>query len=185
MSLALPKPPRRGPKPRRPIRRGKGINPFKRYGKLLALCDDTFSLYIRLRDRNCCRLCGDDGQRGAATQCAHLISRRYHGRRWSSENAWCLCSRCHDRWTHDPLGWDDLMEASLGVVEWAKQKREAQPISKATAHQLSQMRLPLLLLVREQARKGMFGLDAQVEKIEARHARHSEEAMRGIVRTKG
>lgn len=131
MSLALPKPPRRGRKPPKPIRRRASEPERLRRGRLLAkgllkLCDELHSLHIRLRDRNRCRLCGSTSN----VQCAHLISRRYKACRWSEENCWALCHGCHMRYTHDPLGWDDLCEKAAGVVEWARRKAAAQVSTK-------------------------------------------------------
>jgi hypothetical protein len=161
--MILPKPERRGPKPPRRIRRGKPINPFASFNKAKNLCDDTFALTVRVRDRNRCRLCSSDHN----TQCGHLISRRYASCRHDQGNAWTLCSRCHSRWTHDPLGWDELMERAFGPVDWAKRKFAAQIPSKPD---YSLMRIPLLLLLKEAIRKnGTCGLEAQVDKLLARH----------------
>jgi hypothetical protein len=160
---ALPKPVRRGPKPPRRIRRTKRPNPFKEYLSLEKLCDDTFALIVRIRGANRCKLC----RRGGDTQCAHLISRRYHQCRHNFDNAWCLCRSCHARWTHDPLGWDDLMERTFGAVEWGRRKQLAQV---QTRPDYSAMRLPLrLLLLAEANAAGDYGLDAQVEKLLLRH----------------
>lgn len=165
---AIPKPARRGPKPTRPIpRRRKGpkkFNPFAAHHALEKLCDDTFALFIRVRGKNRCQLCG--ANRG--TQCAHLISRRYKQSRHLSANAMCLCMACHKRWTEDPLGWDDLMERMLGPVEWAQRKADARV---PTRPDYSLMRIPLRLLLLEEIRQRgtTFGLDAQVEALLLRH----------------
>lgn len=164
---AIPKPPRRGPKPRRPIprRRLRGrrrANPFAAHRKLKKLVDDTFALVVRVRDSNRCRLCNANSD----TQCAHLISRRYEQCRVSLDNAWCLCRRCHARWTHDPLGWDELMERAFGPVEWAKRKSEAQiPVRP----DWSALRLVMKWQLVDVLRGGAHGLDVQAERILARH----------------
>lgn len=93
----------------------------KRRRALIALCDALFSVYIRIRDGKC-RLCS----RLIKLQCAHLISRRYHYCRHLEDNAWALCSGCHVRYTHDPLGWDALCEAAMGPAKWAERKALAQ-----------------------------------------------------------
>jgi 5-methylcytosine-specific restriction endonuclease McrA len=170
---AFPKPPRRGPKPRRPIPRrsgrGKRFNPFAEYNRLEKLCDDTYALIIRLRGFNRCKLCGTNSN----TQCAHLISRRYHAVRHAldPQNAWCLCARCHTRWTHDPLGWDELMERTFGVAEWARRKAQARVPCRPD---YSLMRVPLRLLLVATAANGTYGLDAQVEKVLRRHDEYEE-----------
>lgn len=164
---AIPKPARRGPKPRRPIARSRGWGraaALKAWRSEKKLADDTFALYIRVRDGNRCRLCRSN----LFTQCAHLISRRYESCRIDETNAWCLCRTCHKRYTEDPLGWDGLMETTFGVVEWAKRKRDAQV---PTRIDYSAARIPLLqMLLREvKARGGAGGLEAQVERIIERH----------------
>jgi hypothetical protein len=65
-------------------------------------CDKLFSELIRTRDDWMCRACGSV----RLIQCGHLVSRRYRATRWAEDNAVALCSRCHMRWTHDPLGWE-------------------------------------------------------------------------------
>jgi hypothetical protein len=49
-------------------------------------------------------------------QAAHGFSRRYLGTRWDLRNGWCLCSGCHVRYTHDPIGWDDFLREELGAA---------------------------------------------------------------------
>ncbi len=144
------------------------------------LCDDTFSLYVRVRDLNRCRLCGADGRHRVATQCAHLISRTYAQCRILGENAWCLCSACHRRYTSRPLEWDALVEAAVGVVEWSRRKSLAQVTTRLD---YSSARLPLLYVLREEVRtKTACGLDEQLAKIEARHATFEGRVRDGLVR---
>jgi 5-methylcytosine-specific restriction endonuclease McrA len=162
---ALPKPPHRGPKPKRAIaRRGSPRTAgLKLWRKTEELCDDLFSLYVRVRDGNRCRLCRST----FAPQCAHLISRRYKQCRHLGENAWTLCGTCHPRYTHDPLGWDDLVGVRVGLAEWARRKAAAQITCKPD---YSTMAIPLrLLLLREVKTNGDYGLGLQVEKIQARY----------------
>jgi hypothetical protein len=73
-------------------------------------CDRRFALAIKERDGWRCVACGST----TGIQCAHICSRRYHATRWMLGNAVALCARCHMRWTNDPLGWDDFVEARLG-----------------------------------------------------------------------
>jgi hypothetical protein len=103
----------------------------------------------------------------ASTQCAHLISRRYEQARYLPSNAWCLCAVCHTRWTYDPLGWDALMRATFGPAEWEQRLMMARIPVKPD---YTILRLLLLRQLTEEIRtEGMQGLDAQVEKILARH----------------
>ena len=71
--------------------------------------DRLFSLAIRNRD-GCCRACGGSYR----LQCAHIVSRRYGATRWCVDNAVALCARCHMKYTHDPLGWDDWVDERFG-----------------------------------------------------------------------
>ena len=107
----LPKPARSGPKPRkRIVSKGKAGSRTSRRRKArkakLKDADRLFSEYIRTRDDWQCKACGSPKR----PQCAHLISRRYRAVRWNPGNAVCLCSACHVRFTHDPLGWEAWCE---------------------------------------------------------------------------
>lgn len=177
MSRMLPKPEKRGPKPRKPIRRTKPRRPARMAGLFLwrqrqKLCDDLFSLYVRIRDGNKCRLCESTFR----VQCMHLISRRYFGCRHLPENGWAGCARCHRRYTSDPLGWDALCEAAVGPVEWAKRKAEAQIPARPD---YSLMMHALHRLLAEQIKEaGAFGLEPQIEAI----YRRMEGANDGLIR---
>ena len=84
-----------------------GRGPYKRRGSRQALrnrADKLFSEKIR-RDA-CCRNCGASWR----LQCAHIVSRRYNATRWSTDNAVCLCQKCHMKFTYDPLGWEEWVE---------------------------------------------------------------------------
>lgn len=72
--------------------------------------DRLFSLAIRERDDHACRACGSTYR----AQCAHIVSRRYGATRWSMDNAVCLCAKCHMKYTHDPLGWEDWVDERFG-----------------------------------------------------------------------
>lgn len=65
--------------------------------RLIKKCDTTFSRIIR--HKNACDRCSSR----AFLQCAHIISRNYHGTRWDEENAMCLCSKCHLWWHREPV----------------------------------------------------------------------------------
>jgi len=98
--MMLDKPPKRGRKAKRPIRRKA-----KRKAKLHD-ADKWFSQWIRGRDGWACVRCGSPYR----PQCAHLVSRRYRATRWNPQNATTLCSRCHVKFTWDPLAWQDWCE---------------------------------------------------------------------------
>ena len=112
--LAQPKPERRSAKPPKPIRRKAkaGSRTSRRRKARKARCQDAdrlFSEFIRTRDDWQCRACGKTTAQ-AVMQCAHVVSRRYRAVRWNPHNAVCLCSGCHVKFTHDPLGWDAWCE---------------------------------------------------------------------------
>jgi hypothetical protein len=96
----IPKPAKRGKKPKRPIRRKA-----KRKAKLHD-ADKLFSQYIRGRDGWACVRCLSP----YSPQCAHLVSRRYRATRWVPENATTLCQKCHMRFTHNPIAFEDWCE---------------------------------------------------------------------------
>lgn len=102
--------------------------------------DRLFSLWIRARDGQRCRLCGS----AERIQCAHLFSRRYRGARWNEANAWALCSKCHMRYTHRPLEWDDLLRSTLGEGAYWSLRRSAAVIHEQDL-QIDIERLRLLL----------------------------------------
>ena len=56
--------------------------------------DKLFSKLIRSRGK--CEKCGNRH----FLQTAHIISRKYGNTRHDSDNALCLCAKCH-RWAHD------------------------------------------------------------------------------------
>ena len=121
----IPKPIRqvRAPKPlRRGSRRGKRTSKRRRSRlSLRAECDRRFAIAVKARDAWQCRACGSPYK----VQCAHVVSRRYHATRWLLANAMALCSRCHMKWTNDPLGWDLFIEERLGIAAYHELKRMA------------------------------------------------------------
>ncbi len=56
----------------------------------VAYADEMFSLYIRARDKKCV-LCGSTNH----LQCSHVFRRVRWMTRWTPQNAYALCSRCH------------------------------------------------------------------------------------------
>lgn len=117
----LPKPEKRGPKPRRRIARSAfrpKVNPLE------VRADDLFRWLIYARDGYRCFVCR--GQRGdPVLQCAHGFSRRYHSTRWDERNAWCLCRACHKYYTHRDLEWKDWMQVQMGVASYELVRRQA------------------------------------------------------------
>ena len=48
-------------------------------------------------------------------QAAHGFSRRYRVTRWNLLNGFPLCAGAHVFYTHEPLGWDDLLREWWGA----------------------------------------------------------------------
>ena len=120
----IPKPPKRGPKPRKRIsRRGRKRTSKRRKGRLQLRkeCDKRFAIAVKQRDAWTCRACGSPFR----IQCAHIVSRRYHATRWLLGNAVALCAGCHMKYTHDPLAWDWWVEDRIGPAGYAELKRIA------------------------------------------------------------
>ena len=102
----------------------KGRKTSKRRRSRLALrreCDRRFAIAVKQRDAWQCRACGSPYR----IQAAHIVSRRYHATRWLMANCVALCSSCHVKWTHDPLGWDAWVDERIGVDAYLELKRIA------------------------------------------------------------
>lgn len=70
--------------------------------------DRRFSAIVR--SVGFCRACGSTER----LQCAHIVSRRYLGVRFSFDNAMCLCASCHLKYTHRPLEWEVYITEQFG-----------------------------------------------------------------------
>lgn len=88
--------------------------------------DRLFSAAVRSRGH--CQRCGSSDR--MKLQCAHIISRRYLGTRWTWDNALCLCASCHV-WGHQfPLEFEALVLTILSPERYAELKAEALGIRK-------------------------------------------------------
>lgn len=101
MRVSLPKPERRGPRPRKPIQRGprkrnRTPEPLKRHRKLEERADKLWSFLVRHKSPVCIRCCWRP-----TAQADHLISRRYRVTRWQTLNGAPLCAGCHRLLTSD------------------------------------------------------------------------------------
>lgn len=88
-------------------------------GPALTRLDKWFSAIVRAQ--NWCSNCGASRQ----LQCAHIVSRRYHGVRYEFENAICLCAPCHMAFTHRPLEWEAYVIKQMGEERYLALKRRA------------------------------------------------------------
>ena len=66
--------------------------------------DEICRVYIRLRDRMICQMCGKNVQKSNA-HCSHVVPRsRGNALRWDEMNLKLLCFHCHiNIWHKDPL----------------------------------------------------------------------------------
>ena len=92
-----------------------------------------------MRDKKCVIAgCG----RETDLQCAHVVSRRYMGVRWSPENAVTLCRNHHVFYTHRPLEWAAWVDVFMGAEEHRQLKLRALAITKVDYAEVA-MRLGL------------------------------------------
>ena len=95
------------PKPHHKVPEGKFRNLDERKIRktLLKDADDEFSLYIRERDFNICRMRGELCRCSGPIQCNHKISRANNRLRWDERNAVAGCA-AHNQWAHyNPVEW--------------------------------------------------------------------------------
>ncbi len=76
-----------------------------------------------VRSRGKCESCGDDQYEHL--QCAHIISRRYSTTRCDENAAFCLCWKCHRRYTDHPDEWMSFVEKKIGLDEYLRLKHKA------------------------------------------------------------
>lgn len=124
--LKYPKPERAAKEP--PARIARQTRPRKqRRGKRPSLAREADRLWSLIVKK--CGRCEDCG-RTDFLQAAHGFSRRYRGTRWLPINGFCLCRRCHMRWTHDPLGWTGWLRKRWGLPVYEELERLALTITK-------------------------------------------------------
>jgi hypothetical protein len=70
-----------------------------------------------------CENCGEEGY--AKLQAAHVLSRRYAATRTDEANAFCLCARCHMRFTEHADEWMGFIDATIGRAEYNRLKGKA------------------------------------------------------------
>jgi hypothetical protein len=63
-----------------------------------------------VRARGYCEQCN----RVDSLQCAHIISRRYSATRTVLSNAFCLCAKCHMRFTEWPVEFATFVTQQIG-----------------------------------------------------------------------
>jgi len=112
--VRIPKPPKRGPKPRKAIKRGKlAKKPRHSRKKAVLYADSLWSQIVRRREGGCV---SNRPTHAGGFQAAHGFSRRYHATRWNLRNGFKLCQGCHVFFTHRPLEWEDFLLEALGEL---------------------------------------------------------------------
>ena len=94
------------------------------------LADKLWSRLVRLKGK--CEMCGKTER----LQGAHGIGRTYRSTRWLPINGFCLCSGCHVRYTHDPIGWDLYLRKAWGELVYDELRATAQRVAKTDYEQV-------------------------------------------------
>lgn len=76
-----------------------------------------------VRARGACQSCVESDY--TRLQCAHIMSRRYAATRTDENNAFCLCARCHMRYTEHADEWMDFIDSTIGRAEFDRLKAKA------------------------------------------------------------
>jgi hypothetical protein len=97
------------------------VKPTSRKRKVSAVKAEATRLHsIVVRARGYCENCGDDWRStGSKLECAHIVSRRYSNTRTMESNAFCLCSRCHMRFTEWPMEFAAFVAEKIGEDQYA------------------------------------------------------------------
>ena len=87
----LPKPQKRGPKPKRYLRKQRKTSLSAAKRKLWPL----FAAYIKNRDGPTCFSCGATGLKGRSWHAGHLVSRRIGATLYAENNVFSQCGHCN------------------------------------------------------------------------------------------
>jgi hypothetical protein len=95
------------------------------YGKgLRGKATKLHSQVVRSRGR--CENCGSTQN----LQTAHIIPRRYAATRTDERNAYCMCARCHMRFTEWPNEWMCFISETIGLDEFHRLREKALTVTK-------------------------------------------------------
>ena len=108
------------------------MKPTSRKRKPAAVKAEATRLHsLIVRARGVCENCGDAWRAtGSKLECAHIVSRRYSRTRTDLDNAFCLCSRCHMRFTEWPLEFADFVVSKIGQDAYDALRAKAQGLGK-------------------------------------------------------
>ena len=84
----------------------------KELPKIKRRLDRLFSSVVLTAANRVCNMCGKtDGKK----DCSHIIPRQVLATRWNTDNALCLCFRCHQIvWHKDPVNAVRWLEKKVG-----------------------------------------------------------------------
>jgi len=92
-----------------------------------------------VRARGVCARCGR-GAEAVTLQCSHIIGRTHLGTRWSLDNCFALCIKCHLYWWHrEPLQAAEWAKEYLGELKYNELLRQATAIKQWTVDELQEL----------------------------------------------
>jgi hypothetical protein len=108
------------------------VKPTSRKRKVSAVKAEATRLHsLIVRSRGHCENCDRDWlTTGSKLECAHIVSRRFSNTRTDLDNAFCLCSRCHMRFTEWPLEFAAFVESKIGEHGYRRLCEKAQSLVK-------------------------------------------------------
>lgn len=138
--MNLAKPPRRGPKPKRPIKRSSRPARVRKTasGKAKHAADLAWANAVR-ESGPCAAILSGVSWFGHHSRCegqieaAHIVSRRYAGTRHDPQNGLPLCHGVHSFFTEHPRLWDAFVTQKIGADAYAQLKAKAQKGPKGIA----------------------------------------------------
>jgi hypothetical protein len=113
--------------------------PLVRYGSVLKVADDLWSVWVRAASEACV-VCGRPFP-PQAMQCAHGLSRDEKAVRFEPLNTFAACAPCHRRNTPAGPDWFDWMRAFIGEANYRQIRYRAQAGGKL---RLSDLQLVIL-----------------------------------------
>lgn len=108
------------------------MRPTDRKRKVSAVKAEATRLHsVIVRSRGYCENCGQAWlSTGSKLECAHIVSRRFSRTRTRQDNAFCLCSRCHLRFTEWPLEFAEFVLSKIGQERYDALVAEAHSMEK-------------------------------------------------------
>jgi len=108
------------------------VKPTSRKRKVSAVKAEATRLHSQIvRARGYCENCGYAWRStGSKLECAHIVSRRYSRTRTDLNNAFCLCSKCHMRFTEWPLEFAEFVVERIGQDVYDDLQAKAQSLAK-------------------------------------------------------